>query len=237
MATDGALLAVDGLVAGYGQIRILRGVDLVVRRGEVVALLGANGSGKSTALNTISGFIRPMAGRIRLDGQDIGGQPPHRTFKRGVVQVSQARDLFPDMTVEDNLQLGAAIRGDAHAGLARAYELFPRLAARRRQAVRSMSGGEQQMVAIGRALMGDPTLLLLDEPSGGLAPVFVTEIGRVVQRLKAEGTTVLMVEQNVRLALAVADRFVALRDGMVLAQGPVADLRGNYEDLARRIYL
>jgi len=237
LATEGALLAVEGLVAGYGQIRILRGVDLAVQRGEVVALLGANGSGKSTALNTISGFIRPMAGRIRLDGQDIGGQPPHRTFKRGVVQVSQARDLFPDMTVEDNLQLGAAIRGDAHAGLARAYELFPRLAARRRQAVRSMSGGEQQMVAIGRALMGDPTLLLLDEPSGGLAPVFVTEIGRVVQRLKAEGTTVLMVEQNVRLALAVADRFVALRDGMVLAQGPVADLRGNYEDLARRIYL
>ena len=237
MATDGALLAVEGLVAGYGQIRILRGVDLAVRRGEVVALLGANGSGKSTALNTISGFIRPMAGRIRLDGQDIGGQPPHRTFKRGVVQVSQGRDLFPDMTVEDNLQLGAAIRGDAHAGLAKAYELFPRLAARRRQSVRSMSGGEQQMVAIGRALMGDPTLLLLDEPSGGLAPVFVTEIGRVVQGLKAEGTTVLMVEQNVRLALAVADRFVALRDGQVLAHGPVADLRGNYEDLARRIYL
>jgi len=237
LATDGALLAVEGLVAGYGQIRILRGVDLAVRRGEVVALLGANGSGKSTALNTISGFIRPMAGRIRLDGQDIGGQPPHRTFKRGVVQVSQGRDLFPDMTVEDNLQLGAAIRGDAHAGLAKAYELFPRLAARRRQSVRSMSGGEQQMVAIGRALMGDPTLLLLDEPSGGLAPVFVTEIGRVVQGLKAEGTTVLMVEQNVRLALAVADRFVALRDGQVLAHGPVADLRGNYEDLARRIYL
>ena len=237
MATDGPLLAVDGLVAGYGQIQILRGVDLVVRRGEVVALLGANGSGKSTALNTISGFIRPMAGHIRLNGDDIAGQPPHRTFRLGVVQVSQTRDLFPDMTVEDNLELGAAIRGDARDGLARTYDLFPRLAARRRQSVRSMSGGEQQMVAVGRALMGHPTLLLLDEPSGGLAPVFVTEIGRVVQRLKEEGTTVLMVEQNVRLALAVADRFVALRDGQVLAQGPVAELRGNYEDLARRIYL
>ena len=237
MATDGPLLAVEGLVAGYGHIQILRGVDLTVRRGEVVALLGANGSGKSTALNTISGFIRPMAGVIRLGGEDIAGQPPHRTFRRGVVQVSQARDLFPDMTVEDNLQLGAAIRGDAHGGLMRVFDLFPRLADRRRQSVRSMSGGEQQMVAIGRALMGDPTLLLLDEPSGGLAPVFVTEIGRVVQRLKDEGTTVLMVEQNVRLALAVADRFVALRDGLVLAQGPVADLRGHYEDLARRIYL
>jgi branched-chain amino acid transport system ATP-binding protein len=178
-----------------------------------------------------------MAGRIRLDGKDIAGYPPHRTFRRGVVHVSQARDLFPDMTVEDNLQLGGAIRGEARTGLARAYDLFPRLAARRRQAVRSMSGGEQQMVAIGRALMGDPTLLLLDEPSGGLAPVFVTEIGRVVQRLKVEGTTVLMVEQNVRLALAVADRFVALRDGLVLAQGPVGDLQGAYAELVRRIYL
>jgi branched-chain amino acid transport system ATP-binding protein len=237
LATEAPLLAVEGLVAGYGQIQILRGLDLAVRRGEVVALLGANGSGKSTALNTISGFIRPMAGRIQLDGQDIAGDPPHKTFRRGVVQVSQGRDLFPDMTVEDNLQLGAAIRGDADAGLARAYDLFPRLAARRRQSVRLMSGGEQQMVAIGRALMGDPTLLLLDEPSGGLAPVFVTEIGRVVERLKAEGTTVLMVEQNVRLALAVADRFVALRDGQVLAQGSVGDLQGAYEDLVRRIYL
>jgi len=235
--TDGPLLAVEGLVAGYGQIQVLRGVDLAVRRGEVVTLLGANGSGKSTALNTISGFIRPMAGRIRLDGQDIAGYPPHRTFRRGVVQVSQARDLFPDMTVEDNLQLGAAIRGEARTGLARTYDLFPRLSDRRRQSVRSMSGGEQQMVAIGRALMGDPTLLLLDEPSGGLAPVFVTEIGRVVQRLRSEGTTVLMVEQNVRLALAVADRFVALRDGLVLAEGPVGDLQGAYEDLVRRIYL
>ncbi len=239
MATEATppLLAVESLVAGYGHIQVLRGVDLAVRRGEIVALLGANGSGKSTALNTISGFIRPMAGRIRLDGQDIAGHPPHRTFRRGIVQVSQARDLFPDMTVEDNLQLGAAIRGEARAGLARAYELFPRLALRRRQSVRSMSGGEQQMVALGRALMGDPTLLLLDEPSGGLAPVFVTEIGRAIQRLKGEGRTVLMVEQNVRLALAIADRFVALRDGLVLAQGPVSDLQGAYEDLVRRIYL
>ena len=242
-ATDGArpviapVLAVEALVAGYGAVRVLRGVDFTVGRGEVVALLGANGSGKSTALNTISGFIRPAAGRIRLDGRDIAGRPPHWTFRRGVVQVSQGRDLFPDMSVEDNLRLGAAVRGDVEAGLPRAYALFPRLAERRRQAVRSLSGGEQQMVAIGRALMSDPVLLLLDEPSGGLAPVFVAEIGRVVERLKAAGTTVLMVEQNVRLALAVADRFVALRDGQLLAGGPVSDLRGAYEDLVRRIYL
>jgi branched-chain amino acid transport system ATP-binding protein len=139
LATDGPLLAVEGLVAGYGSHQVLRGVDLAVRRGEVVALLGANGSGKSTALNTISGFIRPMAGRIRLDGQDIAGYPPHRTFRRGIVQVSQARDLFPDMTVEDNLQLGGAIRarrGPARAGV----RSVPAPAARRQQAVRSMSG-------------------------------------------------------------------------------------------------
>jgi branched-chain amino acid transport system ATP-binding protein len=231
------VLAVESLVAGYGPIRVLRGVDFLVRRGEIVALLGANGSGKSTALNTISGFIRPMAGRVRLDGQEIAGRPPHWTFRQGVVQVSQGRDLFPDMSVEDNLTLGAAVRGDVRTNLARAYELFPGLAARPRQNVRSLSGGEQQMVAIGRALMSDPRLLLLDEPSGGLAPLFVAEIGRIVERLKDARTTVLMVEQNVRLALAVADRFVALRDGLVLAHGPVSDLRGAYEDLVRRIYL
>jgi len=235
--SGGAVLDVRGLVAGYGAVQVLRGVEFAVGRGEVVALLGANGSGKSTALNAISGFIRPTAGRIVLEGRDIAGRPPHVTFRRGVVQVSQARDLFPDMSVEDNLRLGAAVRGDAEAGLPRAYELFPRLGERRRQVVRSLSGGEQQMVAIGRALMSDPVLLLLDEPSGGLAPVFVAEIGRVVERLKGGGTTVLMVEQNVRLALAVADRFVALRDGQLLAGGPVSDLRGAYEDLVRRIYL
>jgi branched-chain amino acid transport system ATP-binding protein len=208
-----------------------------VRSGEVVALLGANGSGKSTALNAISGFLRPMAGRIRLDGREIGGRPPHWTFRHGIVQVSQSRDLFPDMSVEDNLTLGAAVRGDARAGLRRVHELFPRLAARPRQTARSLSGGEQQMVALGRALMAEPRLLLLDEPSGGLAPVFVTEIGRAIERLRTAGTTVLLVEQNVRLALAVADRFLALRDGVVLAHGSVSDLRGAYEELVRRIYL
>lgn len=236
---DGArpVLAVEGLVAGYGAVQVLRGVAFTVGRGEVVALLGANGSGKSTALNAISGFVRPTAGRIRLDGIDITGRPPHWTFRHGVVQVSQARDLFPDMSVEDNLRLGAAVRGDAKAGLPRVYELFPRLAVRRSQIVRLLSGGEQQMVAIGRALVSEPVLLLLDEPSGGLAPVFVAEIGRVITRLRAAGTTVLMVEQNVRMALAVAGRFVALRDGELLAGGPVSEISGGYEDLVRHIYL
>ncbi len=231
------VLSVEALVAGYGRTPVLRGIDFAVQAGEVVALLGANGSGKSTALNTISGFLRPMAGRIRLDGEEIGGRPPHQTFRRGVVQVSQARDLFPEMTAEENLRLGAAVRGDVRDGLARVYALFPRLAARRRQPVRTMSGGEQQMVAVGRGLMGAPRLLLLDEPSGGLAPMFVAEIGRTVTELRAAGTTMLVVEQNVRLALAVADRFVALRDGRVVAHGPVAELGGAPADLVRRIYL
>jgi branched-chain amino acid transport system ATP-binding protein len=231
------LLRVAGLVAGYGQARILRGIDLTVRRGEVVTLLGANGSGKSTALNTISGFLRPIAGRIELDGEEIGGRPPHWTFRRGVVQVSQARDLFPDMSVEDNLRLGAAVRrADGHR-LAEVYDVFPRLAERRGQRVRSMSGGEQQMVAIGRALMGQPRILLLDEPSGGLAPRFVNEIGETMARLKAAGTTMLLVEQNVRLALRIADRFVVLRDGVATEGGEVSALAGSYDALVRRIYL
>jgi len=166
-----ALLTASGVQAGYRTKQILFGLDFEIAQGEVVALLGANGSGKSTALNTVSGFVRPSAGSIRFDGQEIAGLPPHKIFKRGIIQVSQARDLFPDMTVEDNLKLGAWVRGSAaDADLDAVCASFPRLAERRRQAVGLMSGGEQQMVAIGRALMGQPKLLLLDEPSGGLAP-------------------------------------------------------------------
>jgi branched-chain amino acid transport system ATP-binding protein len=230
-------LRVEGLVAGYGGAPVLRGVDFHVDAGEVVTLLGANGSGKSTALNTISGFLAPASGRITLDGQAIAGRPPHWVFRRGVVQVSQGRDLFPDLTVEDNLALGAAVRGDAGAELPRLFEVFPRLAQRRRQRVRTMSGGEQQMVAIGRALVSQPRLLLLDEPSGGLAPLFVQEIGAMIRRLKAAGTTMLVVEQNVRLALGLADRFIVLRDGRVLQAGRVEELAGGYDDVVRRIYL
>ncbi len=231
------LLDVRGLVAGYGRVEILRGVDFGVRRGEVVALLGANGSGKSTALNTISGFLKPLRGRVVLDGEEIGGRPPHWVFRRGVVQVSQSRDLFPDMSVEDNLELGAAIRGDGRGGLAAVYDFFPRLGERRGQRVRTMSGGEQQMVALGRALMSRPKILLLDEPSGGLAPAFVDEIGEIIARLREAGTTMLIVEQNVKLAFRVADRFVVLRDGRVVEAGDVHALERAYDEIVRRIYL
>ncbi len=232
------LLAASGIEAGYPNKQILFGIDFTIGAGEVVALLGANGSGKSTALNTVSGFVRPWAGSIRFDGAEISGRPPHEIFRRGVIQVSQARDLFADMSVEENLRLGARVRGGDEAALLEdVYASFPRLAERRRQPVRLMSGGEQQMVAISRALMGRPKLLLLDEPSGGLAPAFVAEIADIMSTLRERGTTMILVEQNIRLALAVADRFLVLRDGRVsqrhdLRAGSVAE-----EDIVRSIYL
>jgi branched-chain amino acid transport system ATP-binding protein len=232
------LLAARGIEAGYGRRQILLGVDFEIEAGEVVALLGANGSGKSTALNTVSGFVRPSAGSIRFDGAEIAGQPPHRVFRRGIVQVSQARDLFPDMTVEDNLRLGGWVRGGAaDAELDTVCETFPRLGERRRQPVGLMSGGEQQMVAIGRALMGYPKLLLLDEPSGGLSPAFVDEIAGMIRTLKQRGVTMLIIEQNIRLALAVADRFLILRDGRVVERHDVRAGGTSQEAIVRSIYL
>jgi branched-chain amino acid transport system ATP-binding protein len=216
---------VQNLVAGYGSIRVLRGVDLVVRRGEVVALLGANGSGKSTLLNAISGFIRPRAGRIRLEGQEIAGRPPHWTFRRGVVQVSQGRDLFPDMSVEENLALGAAVRGDVRAGLPRTYELVPRLAARQRQTCaavrrRAADGGDRP------GAMSDPRSCS-STAVGRPRPVFVAEIGRIVERLQGGRDDGIDGRAERPAGPRRADRFVALRDGVVLAHGPVSDLRGG----------
>ena len=232
------MLSLDNVSARYGKADALRGVSLQVEEGEVVALLGANGAGKTTLLNMISGFINPVAGRIQLHGVQIGGQKPYRVFRRGVVQVSQARDLFPAMTVKDNLELGAATRDeDCSADLAQVFEYFPRLNERLEQRVGTLSGGEQQMVAIGRALMGRPKILLLDEPSGGLAPRFVDEIGRIMRTLKDKGSTMLIVEQNIALALKVADRFYILRDGQVVRTGVPAELGTDYSDIARNYYL
>ena len=234
---DEVLLRAEGVFAGYPGKRILHGVDITIHRGEVVALLGANGSGKSTAMNAISGFVSVTAGRIFLGNQNIAQLPAHKIFRLGVAQVSQARDLFPDMTVEENLRLGASRRNvEPDSMLARILDQFPRLKERVDQRVRTMSGGEQQMVAIGRALMSDPRLLLLDEPSGGLAPKFVEEIGDILLRTKAAGMMILIVEQNIKLALKVADRFLVLKAGLVAERSDLSSTV-SAETIARDIYL
>ena len=239
MATHDSLLSVKGLHVSYGTKEVLHGIDYSISEREVVAVLGANGSGKSTSLNTISGFVAPTAGSIVFDGTDITHLPAHRIFRLGVIQVSQSRDLFVDLTVEHNLRLGAMIRNrDAvEEQLERVFTYFPRLKERRRQQARTLSGGEQQMVALGRAVMGKPRLLLLDEPSGGLAPQFINEIGTIIRALKDDGATMLMVEQNLALAFKVADRFIILRDGFVSDGGFVKSLEGNHDDIVRTIYL
>ena len=232
------IIEIRDLDAGYPNKQILFGLTLAVAKGEAVALLGANGSGKSTVLNTLSGFVRPWAGSIRFDGEELAGKAPHEIYRRGIIQVSQARDLFPDMSVEDNLRLGVRVRGATLADLlGGVYQSFPRLAERRRQAVRLMSGGEQQMVAIGRALVGEPKLLLLDEPSGGLAPAFVNEIASIMGALKRRGITMVIVEQNIKLALAVADRFLILKEGRVTYREELKGVAGTEEDIVRGIYL
>lgn len=239
MATPDPLLCVAGLHVSYGTKEILHGIGYEVCEGEVVAVLGANGSGKSTSLNAISGFVVPTSGSIRFDGIDMAGMAAHRIFRLGVVQVSQSRDLFPDLSVEQNLRLGATVRNrdGLQQQLERVFHYFPRLLERRNQQTRTLSGGEQQMVAIGRAVMARPRLLLLDEPSGGLSPQFVNEIGTIIKALKDDGATMLMVEQNLALAFKVADRFIILRDGVVSDGGFVKSLDGNIDDIVRTIYL
>ena len=234
-----SLLSIKGLHVSYGTKEVLRGIDYEVSEREVVAVLGANGSSKSTSLNTISGFVAALAGKVVFDGVDITNMPAHKIYRLGVIQVSQSRDLFPFLTVEHNLRLGGVIRNRAEIEmqLEKVFTYFPRLKERRRQLARTLSGGEQQMVAIGRAVMAKPRLLLLDEPSGGLAPQFINEIGTIIQALKDEGATMLMVEQNLALAFKVADRFIILRDGTVSDGGFVKAMEGSQDDIVRTIYL
>jgi len=233
------LLRVAGLRVAFGPREILRGVEFVLAAGESVALLGPNGSGKSTCLNAISGLVAISGGDVEVAGVRTSGWPVHRVVRHGVVQVSQSRDLFPDLPVEDNLRLGGHTRSleEIDHRLPEVYALFPRLDERRRQIVRTLSGGEQQMVAIGRALMSRPRLLLLDEPSGGLSPQLVADTARTMAALRDLGMTMLLVEQNLGLALKTADRYLILRDGEVADGGPVSALAGRYDDVVRAIYL
>ncbi len=232
------MLTVTGLRAGYGDVQVLRGISLQVSPGEVVALVGANGAGKSTTLRTVSGLLRPLAGTIRFDGVRIDGRPPHEIVGLGLLQVPEGRKIFPSLSVEENLALGAYRRVPRSARVearARVFGLFPVLAERRRQAAGTLSGGEQQMLAIGRALMGRPRLLMLDEPSLGLAPLVVDRIFEVIDTIHRQGTPVLLVEQNVSRALAVAHRAYVLEQGHVVLEGPGPELLRREE--VRRAYL
>jgi branched-chain amino acid transport system ATP-binding protein len=224
------LLDVRNLEAGYGHLKVLHGVSLAVRPGEIAAVIGANGAGKTTLLRVLSGLLRPDAGEIRFDGASIAGWPPERIAALGLVHIPERRQLFGPLRVEDNLLLGAYLRFRREPRVAiqtdleRVYALFPRLKERRRQFAGTLSGGEQQMLAIGRGLMARPRLVLLDEPSLGLAPLLVRELFRVIAELRAHGQTLLLVEQNARQALRVADAAWVLETGRILLQGEGSSL-------------
>ena len=225
-----ALLDVKGLRAGYGDVPVLRGIDLAIQAGSITALIGANGAGKTTLLRAISGIIPAEAGSIRYDGQDILGKPPQDIVRAGLVQVPEGRRLFPDMTVFENLLIGSSspsARPRRDENLKMVFELFPKVRERGGQRAGTLSGGEQQMVAIARALMASPRLLLLDETSLGLAPIVVDEIFVAVRRLAAQGMTILVVEQNTALALEVADRGYVLEQGHFAMEGPASGLMAD----------
>ncbi len=237
-AADGNILEVDDIHVYYGAIHALKGVSLRVGKSEIVTLIGANGAGKSTTLRAINGLNHPRQGSIRFQGRDVTTDTPHNIVKNGIAQSPEGRRLFPRMTVMENLEMGAFQRSDHEnfkADMEHVFELFPRLYERRLQKAGTMSGGEQQMCAIGRALMARPKLLLLDEPSMGLAPIFVDKIFEIVREINAEGTPVLLVEQNALMALDVASRGYVLATGKVALEGPAAELKVNEE--VRKAYL
>jgi branched-chain amino acid transport system ATP-binding protein len=231
------LLRVDRLNVAYGDVQVLWDVSLEVRWGEMLALIGANGAGKSTLLATISGLLRPRSGRIVFDGREVTGAPADAIVQAGIAHVPQGRRLFAGLTVKQNLMLGAYTRRDAEQekDLAWVFDTFPRLSERRQQLAGTMSGGEQQMCAIGRALMSRPKLLLIDEPSLGLAPVVVDDLLDVLRKVHEQGTTVLMVEQDIQTALEEADRGYVIETGHITLTGPAAELLAN-EDI-KKAYL
>jgi len=233
-----ALLELDNLHTYYGQIHELKGLNLTVNEGEVVTLVGANGAGKSTTLRTISGIVRAKRGAVRFKGQDITALKAHEIQALGIGHVPEGRRIFPLLTVYENLEIGAwnvQSKGDINTRLERSFVLFPRLKERTAQKGGTLSGGEQQMLAIARALMADPDVLLLDEPSMGLAPVLVEAIFEIISRINAEGKTVLLVEQNALMALEVAHRGYVLQTGEVVLQDDAKVLMKN--DMVRKVYL
>ncbi len=235
---DDTVLRVEDVHTFYGSIEALKGISLDVREGEIVTLIGANGAGKSTTLRSINGLNHPRQGKIFFQGTDVTSMPPHQIVKRGISQSPEGRKLFPRMTVIENLEMGAfqrTDRGGIREDMDRVFSLFPRLAERRTQKAGTMSGGEQQMLAIGRALMARPKLLLLDEPSMGLAPIFVEKIFEIVKEINEQGTPILLVEQNALMALDTADRGYVLETGKIALADDAKNLRQNEQ--VRKTYL
>jgi branched-chain amino acid transport system ATP-binding protein len=233
-----SLLTLRGVDVAYGDLPALRGIDLAIEPGEILSVVGANGAGKTTMLRAISGLLRPRAGEIVLDGTRLDRLPCHAVVEQGVVQVPEGRKIFPSLTVLENLELGSytrAARPHRRESLDRVLGLFPILAERRRQAAGTMSGGQQQMLAIGRALMARPRLLMLDEPSLGLAPIIVQQLFEVIKRIRELGVTILLVEQNAHMALSVADRGYVLETGKLMLEGTPTELLDNEE--VRAAYL
>ena len=231
------MLNVDAIHVYYGAIHALKGVSFDVAQGELVTLLGGNGAGKTTTLKTLSGLLRPRAGSVKLEGDMLGAVEPHEIVRRGVAHVPEGRKVFPRFTVLENLQIGAYTRAKNTLGaeLDFVYRMFPRLKERQKQYAGTLSGGEQQMLAIGRALMTKPKLLLLDEPSMGLAPKIVEQILETIRAINKAGVTVLLVEQNAAMALAISHRGYVLETGSVILEGKASELAGN--DLVRQAYL
>ena len=227
------ILQVNDLHVYYGSIHAVKGVSFEVNQGEVVTLIGANGAGKSTVLNTVSGLLHPKSGSVVFENKDLKGVSAHKIVERGLAQVPEGRHVFLQMTVEDNLEMGAYTQ--PNASIADVYERFPRLKERRRQIAGTLSGGEQQMLAMGRALMSHPKLLMLDEPSMGLAPILVEQIFDIIRELHAAGTTILLVEQNAQAALSVADRAYVLETGRITLSGTGKELMES--DAVRKAYL
>jgi branched-chain amino acid transport system ATP-binding protein len=235
-----ALLEVDGLEVTYGKIRAVKGVSFAVDAGSLVTLIGANGAGKTTTLRTLSGLVAPSAGTVTFDGRRIDGVPAHEIVERGIAHVPEGRRVFPRMTVAENLELGAFSRtgqpaAELRADIDRIFGLFPVLAERRSQAAGTLSGGEQQMLAIGRALMSRPRLLMLDEPSMGLSPIMMNLIFTTLAELKTQGTTILLVEQNAQAALGLADRAYVIETGSVVLEGSAGELAASEQ--VRKAYL
>lgn len=231
------MLDVESIQVFYGEIHALKGISLQVGKGEIVALLGNNGAGKSTTLKTISGLLRPRSGRILLESQPIHELPPHQIVSRGVAHAPEGRKIFNRLTVTDNLEMGAYLRSDGTIAedVERVFTLFPRLKERRSQVAGTLSGGEQQMLAIGRALMARPRILLLDEPSMGLAPILVEQIFETVRDINRQGTTILLVEQNAAMALSIAHRGYVLETGTIALRGSALELQEHPE--VKRAYL